>query len=263
MEAENNVIEYNKQNQIGFIHLNHPPLNIITKKWVKEMLYVLEMIEKDKELKVVLLYHDGKCFSAGADVNDMLDFLNSNTYVSVKMHTMITIADRLAALPVPTIAAIDGMALGGGFELALACDFRIIGKNGKLALTEIDFDSFPGMGGVPRLIQLVGYSRAMEMILFAEELDAEKAYREGVVNAVAEEESAYEAAVRWAELLAGKARIGLAATKEMAHCLQEKERGYLYLISQSISQRVADSGALHKQSQEFLNRKSKKKIVKK
>lgn len=257
MAEDARAVAFENQNGIGVIRFQNPPLNIMTNRYVQEFQEALDWAEGTKDLKVIVLCNQGKCFGAGADVNDMKAYLESHTYVSVKMHNAITIADRLANLPVPVIGAIDGMALGGGFELALACDLRVISENGKVALTEINFDSFPGMGGVPRLIALVGYSRAMKMMLFAEELDAEAACREGVVNAVAHGETACELAMRWAAELNQKAKSGLAAVKKMAHCLQKKEQDYLYLFSQNLSREVAESGALHRQCEAFINRKKK------
>jgi enoyl-CoA hydratase/carnithine racemase len=114
----------------------------------------------------------------------------------------------------PTVAAVNGFALGGGFEVALCCDFRLASAEASFALPEINLGSFPAGGGTQRLARLVGLGAALEMVLFGERIDAQEAFRIGLVNRVVAQEKLLETARGWAQKLAQKAPLALKYAKE-------------------------------------------------
>ena len=114
----------------------------------------------------------------------------------------------------PTVAAVNGFALGGGLELALSCDFRLASPNASFALPEINLGSIPAGGGTQRLVQLVGMSRALEVVLFGERIDAQEAFRIGLVNRLVEPEKLLDTAREWGRKLASKAPLAIKYGRE-------------------------------------------------
>lgn len=189
-------------------------MNALGRATVREIGRLAREAANDGALRaVVLTGSGGKAFSAGADlkerqsmsIEDVRDFLGL-------YRASFGYLDRL---PKPVIAAIDGVAFGGGLELALACDFRVASRDAKLGLTETSLAIIPGAGGTQRLTRIVGEARAKELILFARRLDAREAFALGIVNRVADEgQTALGAALAMAEELAAGAPIAIAAALE-------------------------------------------------
>jgi enoyl-CoA hydratase len=147
-------------------------------------------------------------FAAGADVAPMVDLAPAEAEV----FCFNDVFNELEALPVPVIAAISGFALGGGMELALACDFRICGKDAKMGFPEIKLGIFPGAGGTQRLPRLIGVGRAREMIYLGATIDADTALQYGLCNRVVSGDPVDEA-MKMAEKLATRPPVALAGVK--------------------------------------------------
>jgi enoyl-CoA hydratase/carnithine racemase len=148
-------------------------------------------------------------FAAGADIKDMVDC----TEEQAKSFSFSKTFQKISNLKIPTIAAIDGYALGGGLELALTCDFRIATRGAKMGFPEINLGIMPGAGGTIRAPRLVGESRAKELILLGDIIDADKAEAVGLVNKVTEKEMLMETVFKWAEKLCKKAPIAVTVAK--------------------------------------------------
>jgi enoyl-CoA hydratase/carnithine racemase len=176
-----------KKERIAFITLNRPEVfNAINDKMISELGEVLSDIHKDPSTRVVIITGAGKAFQAGADIGELsrmnpLQILNWN-------QRLVQNLNALESMRQPVIAAINGFALGGGLELALACTIRVASDKAKMGLPEVKIGIIPGAGGTQRLPRLVGKGMASEMVLTGEMIDAQTAFRIGLVNKVVPQE---------------------------------------------------------------------------
>jgi enoyl-CoA hydratase len=183
MALENIIIEHEKG--IATIFINRPEkLNALNKATIQELHETLKDAELNPEIKVIVITGSGeKAFVAGADISEFAHFSDQEgATLARKGQEMLF--DFIENLKTPVIAAINGFALGGGLELAMACHFRIASDNAKMGLPETSLGVIPGYGGTQRLPQLVGKGRAMEMIMTAGMIDAQTAKAYGLVNHV-------------------------------------------------------------------------------
>ncbi|MDY6880584.1 MAG: enoyl-CoA hydratase-related protein [Desulfatiglans sp.] len=208
-----NTIIYEKEGNIGIITLNRPKsMNSINLELINDLNQVLTEIEADKGIGAVILTGHEKFFGAGADIKEI------NTIDSaIKAHDFVNVIrplfDRLENLEKPTIAAVSGLALGGGCELTLACDFRIAAENAQFGLPEVKIGVLPGGGGTQRLPRLIGAGRAKEMLYIGDPIDAEEAYRVGLANKVVKLEALMDEAKKMAAKLARQPVYGIKMIK--------------------------------------------------
>ena len=183
MNYENILAE--KENGIGVITINRPAkLNALNKATIVDLHEAFKALDADKEVKVIIVTGSGeKAFVAGADIAEFADF---NVEEGEKLAALgqELLFDLVQNLGTPVIAAVNGFALGGGLELAMAAHFRVASDNAKMGLPEVSLGVIPGYGGTQRLPQLVGKGRAMEMIMTAGMVNAEDAKAYGLVNHV-------------------------------------------------------------------------------
>jgi enoyl-CoA hydratase len=174
-----------KENSIATITINRPTkLNALNTVTIQELHQAFEELEKNYETRVVILTGSGeKAFVAGADIAEFADF-SVEEGVQLAAQGQDILFNFVENLKIPVIAAVNGFALGGGLELAMACHFRIASDNAKMGLPEVSLGVIPGYGGTQRLPQLIGKGRAMEMIMTAGMITADEAYRNGLVNHV-------------------------------------------------------------------------------
>ncbi|MCP4131483.1 MAG: hypothetical protein GY754_10940 [bacterium] len=205
-------IKVSIENGIAHILLNRPDvLNALNRDLVTELGYACDHVSEQKAL-VVIISGKGGNFAAGADVAEMVE----QNPLQARSFSFNPVFNKLEELRIPVIAAISGYALGGGLELALACDFRICSKDAKLGLPEIKLGIFPGAGGTQRLPRLIGTSRAKEIIFLGQPVDAEAALGFGLCSKVAEGDPV-EAAMELAETLKKRPGIALAYAKQAIH----------------------------------------------
>lgn len=187
MSYQNIIVE--EENAIATITINRPKkLNALNKDTIQELHNAFEDLDTDKAIKAILLTGSGeKAFVAGADISEFADFsIKEGGKLAAKGQELLF--DYIENLGTPVIAAINGFALGGGLELAMSCHFRVASTTAKMGLPEVTLGVIPGYGGTQRLPQLVGKGKAMEMIMTAGMLDAEKALACGLVNYVVSQE---------------------------------------------------------------------------
>jgi len=199
MEYENILIETN--DHIAVITINRPSkLNALNKATIEELHQALNQLEEDKDVRVLILTGSGeKAFVAGADIKEFSSFnVSEGSQLAAKGQELLF--DHAQNYSKPIIAAINGFALGGGLELAMACHFRIASTNAKMGLPEVTLGLIPGYGGTQRLPQLIGKGRAMELIMTADMITAEKALEYGLVNHVVEQATLLD----YAKAIAGK-----------------------------------------------------------
>lgn len=205
-----NLVNFENQDEIGILKINRPEaLNALNRSVIDEIDQFLDQIVCDCSLKVLMITGDGN-FAAGADIKDMVEC----TPEQAASFSFSDTFDRIAALKIPTIAVIEGYALGGGLELALACDFRIASRTAKMGLPEITLGIMPGAGGNIRLPRLIGESMALEMILFGNIISAEKAEKIGLINEMTEKENLLDVAMAWSNKLAQRPGLAAKTAKE-------------------------------------------------
>ena len=183
MNFENLIIT--TENGIGQITINRPSkLNALNVATIQELHNAFENLNENPEIKIIIITGEGeKAFVAGADISEFAHFsIEEGAQLAAQGQELLF--DFVENLKTPVIAAVNGFALGGGLELAMACHFRIASDNAKMGLPEVSLGVIPGYGGTQRLPQLVGKGRAMEMIMTAGMIDAETAKAYGLVNHV-------------------------------------------------------------------------------
>lgn len=173
------------ENNIATITINRPTkLNALNKATIQELHEAFKAAEKDTDINVILLTGSGeKAFVAGADISEFANFsVEEGAQLAAQGQELLF--DFVENLKTPVIAAINGFALGGGLELAMACHFRIASENAKMGLPEVSLGVIPGYGGTQRLPQLIGKGKAMELIMTAGMLNAQEALNWKLVNYV-------------------------------------------------------------------------------
>lgn len=199
---------------ITILRLNNPPLNLVSQEMTADLDAALAAVEGDAAVRAVVLAATGmRAWSAGSDVKEFSSL--RGRVGEGKLTKENAVYDRLAALELPTVAAIEGDALGGGLELALCCDFRVVAESARLGLPEVRLGVMPGSGGTRRLPRLIGLARAKEMILLGETIDAATALDIGLVNRVAASGRAEAVATELAEKLASRGPIGMREAKRL------------------------------------------------
>ncbi|MEV1286438.1 enoyl-CoA hydratase-related protein [Micromonospora sp. NPDC049679] len=178
---------------IGTIRLERPPMNALNTQVQEELRAAAAETTAEPEVRAVIVYGGEKVFAAGADIKEMADM--SYVDMSARAARLSSAFDAIARIPKPVVAAITGYALGGGCELALACDWRVVADDAKLGQPEIKLGIIPGAGGTQRLARLVGPARAKDLVLSGRMVDADEALRIGLADRVVPATEVYDAAV--------------------------------------------------------------------
>ena len=207
------TITVEKRDKVAFLTINRPDkLNSLSSKVHEEGVVALDDLRRDENVRVVVITGTGeKSFVAGADIsefNDKTPVTQRNTFYEK------TLFNSIDVFPKPVIAMINGFCLGGGCELALACDIRVASENARFSQPEINLGIMPGGGGTQRLTRLIGEGRAMEMILTGDMIDAATAHKFGLVNHVHPLAELAEKTLELANKIAEKAPVALQLCKE-------------------------------------------------
>ncbi len=211
------TLEYRCDDRVALVHLNRPEkLNAINPAMVRELRAVVEAVRTDDSARVVIFTGHGRAFSAGADIAQLVDMTGPPEFLRFIEDIQITY-NAIEDLGVPTIAALNGMAYGGGCELALACDLRIMAEDATLGVPEIKIGVLPGAGGTQRLAHMLPPGIAKQMIYFGEPLSSAEALRHGLVNAVVAKERVLATAWEYAHRLAQLPPLALRSAKLLVH----------------------------------------------
>ncbi len=170
-----------KEDRVAIVTISRPrAMNALNLKVLEELCQVFDEIEHDDSLGGVILTGEGRAFVAGADIGEMREMNRQEGLVlAEKGHGVMT---KIEGLSKPVIAAVNGFALGGGCELAMACDFRIVSGSAKFGLPEVGLGIIPGFGGTQRMSRLVGKGQAKLLVLSGEIIDADEAFRIGLAD---------------------------------------------------------------------------------
>ena len=194
------------------ITIDHPPLNVLSAQVGRELGEALDQIDDDRVASVIVLTGSGdRAFAAGADIRELQRL--SGSEAEEMTHRWHRLFRRIEGFRLPVIAAVNGVALGGGCELAMACDIRYASEKARFGQPEINLGLVPGWGGTQRLPRLIGRGRALELIMTGDLFDAAEAHRLGLVNRVTAPEDLMETVGELAGRMAAKGGVALASIK--------------------------------------------------
>ena len=226
MAAIDEKIVVHQTEAIATIQLNRSEkLNAVDREMLDILDAEVNRLHRDESVRVVVLAGSGeRAFCVGADLNQIATFDSADIRRWVNDGNRVL--SRLANLPVPVIAAINGYAVGGGLEFALACDLRIASAESSFGLPEITHGWFPGWGGTHRLLHVIGEAKAKEMVFLGERIDAQTAHGLGLVNRIVPRENLTSEVQQIAESLAQKSPVAVRAAKAALTRNPMPENGY-------------------------------------
>jgi len=204
-------VKAEKKGRVGIIRLNRPnALNALSDGLMHDIVTAITRFNKDESVGCLILTGEGKAFAAGADIKEMVD----SGYHHISTHDHIEVWETISKSKLPLIAAVNGVAFGGGCEIALMCDIIICSEKARFGQPEIKIGTIPGAGGTQRLVRAIGKSKAMEMILTGRALDANEALRYGLVSAVVIHEELLTHSLQLANEIAALSRPIVILAKE-------------------------------------------------
>jgi enoyl-CoA hydratase len=244
----------NRQGAIAEIALDNGPLNLVDKALLRSLNAALTEIDAAPGVRCLIL-HGGtaRAFCAGSDINEFEHLRDDASEQKILFEDMVL--RRLARMPMPTIAAIDGPALGGGFELALACDLRVCRKGVALGVTESRLGGLAGSGSV-RLTRLIGPSRAKELLYTGDVVDTGQALAWGLVNRVVDEGSALDAARALGAAIASRGPLSNRLAKTLVDAAQDLALDAALSLSTGAQQQIFDSDDLHEGVKAFFAKRT-------
>jgi len=210
------VLDYEVERRVGVVTLNHPPVNALGVPFLEDFERILDLLQGSGDTRALLIR--SACpgfFSAGDDLESLRDLDERVLDMLPRAHAVL---DAIEALPMPTVACVNGQALGGGLELALVCDFRFLDRDtGRMGLPEIRLGMIPALGGTQRLTQIVGRAKGLEMMIKGRLVDPDEALDCGLVNATKPTEELEGWSLDFAARLAQQATEAIAHIKRCVH----------------------------------------------
>lgn len=203
-----------QEERVATITINHPPANALSSPLLRELSTVFDQLEKDDEVKVIVLHGQGRFFAAGADIKEFTTVETGAEFADLAQFGQ-QLFDRIEQFPKPVIAAIHGAALGGGLELAMACHIRLVTETTKLGLPELQLGLIPGFAGSQRLPRYVGVAKAAEMMLTSDPISGKEAVTLGLANRAYSEEELMERAYELANKLSKKSAVSMKLALEL------------------------------------------------
>jgi enoyl-CoA hydratase len=247
------------EGEIAVVELYRPDvLNALNRQMVTEIVSALEAYDCNDEVRVIVLTGSGRAFAAGADIDEMA----GDDPIKLELLNQFAEWDRLSLIKKPMIAAVNGFALGGGFELALSCDLIVAAETAEFGFPEVNIGVMPGAGGTQRLTKLIGKTKALEWLWTGERMSAKEAHALGIVNRVVAPELLLEETMRLARKLAAKPPLSLRLIKEAVNKAvdyplyegMQFERKNFYLLFASEDQKEGMAAFIEKRKPRFQGR---------
>lgn len=241
------------EGRVGIVQFNRPKaLNALNRGLMAELMDALEAFDADDNIGCLLITGNEKAFAAGADIKEMVNA----TPVAMLDNPFIDYWDRLRKIGKPVIAAVSGFALGGGCELAMACDMIVASETAKFGQPEINLGIIPGAGGTQRMTYAVGKALAMEIVLNGRFLSATEAQQVGLINRVVPVELHLEEAIKFAAEIAARAPVALRLAKEAVNAVFETplqaglahERRLFYMLFSTADQKEGMDAFINKRA---------------
>lgn len=221
MKSENCRVDLSENGVATLTLDNTLQLNALSTSFIKEIDSAIDSIIKDDKIRVLIITGSGKAFISGADISEMSDFTKEDALrFALQGNTLFR---KIETLKIPVIAAINGYALGGGCEFALACDIRIASQKAKFGQPEVGLGITPGFSGTQRLPKVVGIAKAKELIFTGKIIDAEEALAIGLINLITTEDELIIKANELANTIASKAPIAVKNSKSAINMSQESD----------------------------------------
>ena len=206
------LVEVIKEGHVGIVKMNRPEaLNALSKAVFADLDKALDVVEQDDDIFVVIITGEGRSFIAGADIGEMATMNVEEGLAFSELGNSLLM--RVDMFPKPTIAAVNGFALGGGCEMALACDIRVASEKAKFGQPEVGLGIIPGFGGTQRMARIIGTGPAMELIYTADTITAQRALEIGMVNHVYAPEELMPKAMELAEKICKNAQVAIKTSK--------------------------------------------------
>lgn len=225
---------FHRDGAVAILTLNQPDkLNVVNEEFLRQLEDIQNAIDADTSIRVVVINANGEHFSAGIDLKLLQQV--SSQFVLDKLVWLQRLYSRWQDMPVPVIAAIQGVCYGSGVELILGCDIRIASEDARLSIPEVAFGLSPDMGGTTRLTQLVGMGQAKRLILGCDVIDSQEALRIGLVEIVVPKEQLNERALKMAHKMAGLPPVAVRFAKKGINLANESSvaAGLLFEQAQS------------------------------
>jgi enoyl-CoA hydratase len=256
---EYTTINVEREDKVAILKLNRPEaLNALNSRMVSELMDALDKLNEEKT-RCIVITGDERAFSAGADIKEMV---NMNAVDMAMTEHFFPLWDKVGRYPKPLIAAVSGFVLGGGLELAMSCDIIVASETAVFGQPEIDIGVMPGGGGTQRLARTLGKYKSMEIILTGKRINAEEAYRFGLVNLVVPKELYLEEAKRIARIISEKSPVAVKLAKAAINKAFEVglsqgldfERELFYLLFSSQDKEEGMKAFIEKRKPEFRGR---------
>ena len=207
------LIELEQRGHVGLITINRPEaLNALNVQALRELDSVLDQVESAEDIYILIITGAGRAFVAGADISEMVNFSAAQGKAFGLLGSGVM--QRIARFPGPTIAAVNGYALGGGCELAMSCDIRIGSEHAKFGMPEVGLGITPGFGGTQRLARIAGMSTATELVLTGRTIGAQEALQVGLLNHLYPADEMLARAIELAEVIASKPQVAVRQAKQ-------------------------------------------------
>jgi enoyl-CoA hydratase len=215
-------ISTEQRDAVAVVTIDHPPVNALSAPLLDELEAELERLDADESVRAVVLKGAGdRAFVAGADISEFPALRNAASDESGSARGIQKLGARMDAAGTPFVAAIHGFCLGGGLELAMCCDIRVVAEDAQLGQPEIKLGLIPGGGGTQRLPRLVGIGRAMLLNMTGDFIDGRTAYEWGLVEKVVPREELMDAALGIAQTIAARSPVSIGVLRELARTCRD------------------------------------------
>lgn len=246
-----------RTDKVALLTLDNPPLNVITLEMTARLTQIVEHLEKDDNVRAVVITGKGeRAFCAGADIREFNSVRDD--VVNKKLKRENELFQKIEDLSIPVIAAMAATTLGGGSELVLACDLRIMANEAKIGFPEIKLGVFPGSGGIYRLPRIVGQQYALELMFTGDLIDAKEAFRIGLVNRLVPRENVLNFSLELASRIAKGPKLGLNSIKKGVRKSFELDREQMLQLNLQLSDEVFKSDDCDEGAKAFFEKRTPK-----